>query len=230
MKKAGMATAAIAVMAVAGYVQAAVLTTSYSDSFTGAAYDFSDTMSLSQFDGSMGTLLSAELSWVFDIDSTAGVENLSANAGSIDLEQEFTIVLDNGTLGTLATEGSSFTASEAVTGYDGNLDYAGTSGFDASEAPQYTNGVTYTDAPTLAYFTGLGDVLFDVEGDVTISSEFIGSGSGTLVQNWTTLGDGTLTIEYTYETAGPTPVPSPAAIWAGVILAGSSLMSRRRKA
>lgn len=226
MKRTLLIIAATAVMAFAMNTQAGVMTATYTDSFTSQQFDFSDTLSLTQFDSSLGTLQSVQLSWSFDVTSTAGVENFSPNAGSAELNQTFEIEMDNTLLGTLASEGSGFSETQAVSAYDGTPDFAGTSGFTASVAPTYTDSVTYTTAPTLAAFTGTGDISFDVNGEVTITSDFFGTGAGFLAQTWNTFGDGEISVLYTYEAE---PIPSPAAVWAGLMLAGAAVMRRRRR-
>ena len=208
--------------------QAAIMTATYTDSFGTTAYNFTDTLSVQQFDGSLGTLQSVELSYTFDVTSTAGVENFSANPGSATLEQTFTITLSNGVLGTLLSDGDTFSKTEAVGTFDGTPDFAGPSGFSDSVAPTFADTVSYTNALILAAFTGLGNFDFDIAGDVDIDSSFVGSGVGFLAQQWDTSGNGEISVTYTYDT--PTaPIPSPAAVWAGLVLAGSAVMRRRNK-
>ena len=184
------------VLGVAASAQAAIMTATYSDAFTGAVYDFSNNLSVTKFDGSLGTLQSVELTYTFDIESTAGVENLSPSTpGTASLTQSFTITLSNGTLGTLLSDGDAFTDNQAVTAYDGTWDYDGASGFSKSIAPTFADSVLYTDNPTLAAFTGLGNFVFNVNGDVTIITDFVGSGAGALVHNWNTVGDGEISVK-----------------------------------
>lgn len=221
-------TVAAVVMTVATTSQAAVMTATYTDTFSNAVYDFTETVSLTQFDSSQGTLLSVELTWSFDVDSSAGVENVSANSGVAELEQAFDIELSNSTLGTLANEGGSFSASGAVSGFDGTLDFAGTSGYTEGVTTNYAASDVFTTQSILDYFTGSGSVDFDVSGDVTITTDFLGTGVGFLTQTWNTVSDGELSVVYTYETTTQ-PIPSPAAVWAGLMLAGAAVMRRRNK-
>lgn len=221
-------TAIAFVMAFTATTQAAIITATYSDSFSNAELNFIETLNLTQFDGSLGTLQSVELTWTFDVDSTAGVENFSANPGFVDLNQDFSLGVDNTTLGSLVNETDGFTNSQGVTGFDGTNDAGGTSGFTASVSPTFSGGDVYTSAPFLAAFTGPGTIDFDVTGIVSITSDFTGSGSGALLNTWNTFSDGELAVTYTYESATQ-PIPSPAAVWAGLMLAGAAVMRRRNK-
>ena len=184
-------------------------------------------LDFSKFNLSLGTLQSVQITLFSDFNTSISVENLSKNSTS-------TITGTAGSLLTLTTPTLTQTLTSSGSHvfvedkFDGISNFAGASGavFTFSGAP-FSSTVNYTDLPTLASFSGVGNLHADLNG--IASSSVLGTSGNTrsLVQS---LFDAYGSITYTYLQPPPPPVPEPQTY--AMLVAGLGLVRavlRRRK-
>ena len=100
-------------------------------SFSLQSTNWNSTAALDKFDGTVGTLLSVELSLFGNIDADAGYENLAAVSNNIVLESAARIsgeVLGTSVPFDLTITPNHFGTFNGVPSYDGTIDFSGTSG------------------------------------------------------------------------------------------------------
>ncbi|OEZ63269.1 choice-of-anchor E domain-containing protein [Duganella sp. HH105] len=181
-------------------------------------------LDFSKFNLSLGTLQSVQLTLFSDFNTSISVENLSkSSVSTITGTAGSVLTMTVPTLTQTLTSGGSHVFLEAK--FDGISNFAGASGavYTFSGAP-FSSTMSYTDLPTLALFSGLGNLHAALTG--TASGSVIGTSGNTrsLVQP---MFDAYGSVTYTYV---PSPVPEPetyAMLAAGLGLAGAVL--RRRK-
>lgn len=217
---------ALALVAAAGSAQAGTIV--LNDTFGLTTTNWTNALSsLSQFDSTLGTLNSVKIELSGDIVQALKAENTGTTADTLTPIAGANLLFRQGTttLQTLALSntGSSFSA----TAFDGNSDFAGTSGVDfgnltaAGSLPAFT----YTSAADLAAFIGTGNLgAFNVRA---VGAGFIGSDNGNLDSSISTQARYNLTLTYDY-TAPVTPIPEPTSM-ALVGLGALGLAAARRR-
>ncbi len=201
--------------------------------------NWSSTAALDKFDGTVGTLLSVELSLFGNINANAGYENLAAVSNDIILESAVSI--DGEVLGTSVPFDLSITPNHldtfnGVPSYDGTIDFSGTSGQSllgltgsASDSLSTTSFHPVVEAILLPNFTdadgiagGLGTLTLAV--DASGSSQATDS-QGNVASMFQTTAAASYELIYTYEAAGVSAVPEPGALL--LALLSLSLLARR---
>jgi uncharacterized repeat protein (TIGR01451 family) len=161
--------------------------------FPGTATDFSLQQALNQFDPALGALQSVVVTESGSITSAIKVENTSPSPATINATVSGTMNLSGpGISGPLALQQNA--GSFSATGYDGNLDFGGTSGI--TFAPQTASGstqITLTGSQ-LSAFEGTGTVTLTESANATSSA----SGSGNLVVSIASTGQSTVSVIYNY--------------------------------
>lgn len=194
--------------------------------------DWTSFASLQKFDPAQGALQKVTLELFADLAGSAKAENKSPTASTITLNLQATLSLANpDSPSTMLVQTTPLVSSVfQASGFDGAVDYAGSSGraflqLSASSSSQAI--FTAVNHPaTLGLFTGTGDVLlpFAAVGESAVVA------SGNYRGGFTTLAGGHARVTYDYL---PTAVPEPetwALMLAGIAAIGSIAARRSRQA
>jgi hypothetical protein len=186
-------------------------------------------LDFTQFDASLGTLQSVEVFFSSDLGATYKIENKSSSSGSdVTIDSKNSLALTSAAFSLpVLTNNYLNTVHENV--FDTNDDWAGTSGqiitLAGATAQHASESHLFTDALTLAAFTGTGSVHASVTG--TALATMFSSTSGNLHASASTLFSAYGKVVYTYAL----PVPEPETY--AMLLSGLGLMGlvlRKRKA
>jgi hypothetical protein len=183
-------------------------------------------LSIQKFDSSLGTLDRVTIDFIGDLKGDAGFENTSPVPSTITvgLAGELKLQLPEGT--SVAEFSPQQSYSYDVTGYDGNRDFAGTSGktVEGLTASQ-SETTTYTDSNLLESFTGDGDLdlLFSATAKSTVS------GSGNITSYVTTYAKSSVNVTYEYKERKKVPEPS-AMVGLGLVAGFVWLQKKRQEA
>jgi len=217
----GRALILAGVMAISGNASAAVV--SFSDSSVLQPTNWTDTLSFSKFDPSLGTLDSVDFSLTGNVSGSAGYESTDTSAAMVYLDLSALLTLIRPDSSTVVTSLPVTTVSELASASDGNPDYDGPSGstFGGLSA-NLTETASSSSAGDLALFTGPGTINLGVFS----MGKSSGSGPGNLATLFTSNASADVTVTYNYTTA----VPVPAAVWLfGSGLLGLVGVARRKK-
>lgn len=198
--------ALIGTVALAGAAQAqSTGSVSYtSNSVTDRSVAFTDTLNLQQFDAAQyGTLQSIILTLNGSVSGSAGAENTSDEADSVNLRLSATETLRRPDGSSLVVVIPAVNRTADLGAFDGTEDYAGTSGVTYGNlSGTLANTQTFTDAATLALFTGTSSVAAGLRA----TGASVGTGSGNEDFKFVTRAGGFATVTYNYITGA---VPEP---------------------
>jgi hypothetical protein len=184
--------------------------------------DFTNVVSLPQFDSSIGTLTGLTFRIDSRVYSTIGVENTSESVGvnpTITAQTSFRAAFPSSAfvLTNLVTQAD---ANFSLSAYDGTEDYTGTSGGFTTNGAAVGSGSRSLSGAALAPYIGLSNVLFTV----STFSGFSAAGTGNnLVIDLDTFAGSNIEIQYFYE-----PIPEPGTV-AALALVAPALLGRRRR-
>jgi hypothetical protein len=206
-------------------VASQAMTVSYSDTFNSTAIPFSKTLSLSKFDGSLGTLTGVTLTLAFDVVAQVDVLNLgNENASFASASAAFPVTVTSS-----GADATSFAATATAISAGGNagLGLAGQfsqPGLSASGSA--TRTVALSSLPS--YVGGASDnVAFGVSA---ANGTYTGVGPTSLLFSGSGKAAGTLSVSYDYDATSPVPEPSTAVLMGlGMLAIGVSLRRRRRE-
>ncbi len=175
-------------------------------------------ISVPQFDSAVGSLEAVELSLWGHVEGSARFESLNASNRTVTMNLAARIDLTNfdGTLISSVLPITSVT--DTVSGFDGVMDFGGTSGRTYSNLMADTTAPlrSFTDAATLNLFTGSGLMNFPVTGTGASTA----SGPGNIVYQFSTATSAWVQVTYHYAV-----VPEP---FTAGLLCLSGLLLRRR--
>lgn len=146
--------------------------TTVQDSIPLQTTNWSDSLTIPQFDPALGALNSVSVRFETNIEGMIGVENLSPNVQMLTATLQATIRLfaPDGITELLVSTPSNTVNPPALQPYDGVTDFAGPSGFSSptlTDAEDATITIPPRGTLTLAMFTGLGSVTFPVAAQGT---------------------------------------------------------------
>lgn len=151
----------------------------------------------------------------------AQAENLGNSPTNLALNLQATITLTDPSNNTLISVIPVVSSTTPVTAFDGNADFAGTSGISFTNI--VGNNTQTQNSTDFALFTGSGDILLPLIAKGTSS----GSGGGSALYYFTAGAAADASVTYLYQ---PAVVPLPAAAFLGLPLLAGVVLRRRRTA
>ncbi|MGK0373299.1 MAG: hypothetical protein ACJAW1_003572 [Glaciecola sp.] len=195
-----------------------------SDEVTLQTTNFQTSLSFAQFDTMGGTRVLDSVSFSIDgsIFGDISVESRDAAAATITTRLSAELTLTDALMNTLVVTIPSIERILNATSFDGDVDFGGTSGatYADLEATQF-NQETYSDAATLALFTGMGfsDFTFDAAA----------TSVGSITSAFNTSASGLVEVIYTYsDTVTQVSAPSHVAFLGLGVLAFAGLRKVRK--
>lgn len=181
--------------------------------------NWTDSISVPQFDPGLGTLTQIDFSLSGHVEGSAKFESLDASPATVDMALKATITLQRPDLSSLVTVIPVANTSDNVAAFDGTMDFGGVSGktytgLSGDDVLAFSSPPPLAD---LALFTGLGSINLPVSATGTS----IGSGAGNLITQFLTSASAEASVTYHYD-----PVPEPASL---ALLAAGGLMALRRR-
>jgi hypothetical protein len=156
--------------------------------------DWTKTLTVPQFDPSLGMLVSVQIVNAGIFTSDIKVESLDGGPSTITATDSGTLTLAGQGVSGLVTN-SSTSRTFSATAFDGIIDFNGTSGHDfGAQAASGSNSTTVTDAADLAAYTGTGFVTFTEVAHATSSA----SGAGNLITQISTSAAANVMVIYQY--------------------------------
>ncbi|MDO6583920.1 choice-of-anchor E domain-containing protein [Salipiger sp. 1_MG-2023] len=213
-------TSAAAVLLFAGAANAA--TVSYSASIATSTTSWEDSVALSMFDETLGTLNSVTLSLYGTASGTAKAESLDASPADVSLSLGANIVGTYTGYGFDVSVNPLANSVTSLSAYDGTIDFAGTSGvtYEGLTADD-TDSATFTSA--LEAFIGTGTFTLDLAAQGNSS----GTGAGNLITQFATSAGATAYVIYDYTPTSTVPLPAGAPLL--LLGVGGIALLRRRK-
>ena len=195
-------------------------------SFSLQSTNWNSTAALDKFDGTVGTLLSVELSLFGNIEANAGYENLAAASNDIVLESAASIygeVLGTSVPFDLTITPNHLGTFNGVPSFDGTPDFSGTSGQlllgltgSASDSLSTTSFHPVVEAIVLPNFIdadgmagGLDTLMLEIEAS---GSSYATDSQGNVASMFQTTAAASYELIYTYETGEVSAVPEPGAL------------------
>lgn len=220
-----ISTALVAAMGTA----ASAATVSYSGSLADQSTNYSGvSVGVQQFDSSLGTLNSVSISLTGSVSGIFEYESRDNSASTVNMNLSAQVSLATSSLGQLIVALPTLMQSFATTAFDGDRDFAGTSGGTITGLTSTANESTSLLGGDMSEFVGTGLVNLLVSGTGNSSA----SGPGNLSQDFTTFAGAQITVTYDYDVAPPpSTVPLPAGM--PLLLLGMGAMglaAKRRKA
>lgn len=211
-----------AVFATVGFAASAA-TMSFTASVDSRPADFTSTVSVNQFDSSLGTLESVEVVLTGMVSGSARAENANPHDVTIDLGVDATIAASALGRELVAVIPSYSRNGIALSAFDGGFDFGGTSGVTYDDLSATANDSTVlTDASDLAAFAGTG--MIDLAVGVVVNA--FGPDNGNVASLFNTNAGANIEVIYTYSEVTDVPVPASLPLLAGAL--GLAALVRRR--
>jgi hypothetical protein len=209
---------------VVGTVQATVIGP-FTDLVSWAPTDIHTNMMVQKFSPSLGVL--TQVDFVLDgwLQGTLGFENTNPNEGGTwTLRLNGDMTLEDGLGNTLAATFPFGEFTDTVGPYDGVSDFGGTSGRTQSVSGHDQDSQSYTDAPTLALFTGTTRGAAPIPEMITLPFDALGSievfGPSNVDTQFTSEAEAQVQVWYHY-------IPEPGTLVL-MLVSGAVALYRRR--
>jgi hypothetical protein len=193
---------------------------SYSDFVAVQRTNWNKTVSVSQFNPSLGTLDSVLISLQGTVAGSAKFESRDHGPTTVTMSLQAQVTLSWPNQNNLVVALPLVQTVDNVTVFDGTTDFGGSSGrtYDNLSGSKTESALLSPPTPTdLAVFLGTGTVTLPVKAE----AQSFGTGAGNLIQWFMTDAGADVTVTYDYR------VPEPAA-GALIGLGGLALIRRRR--
>jgi len=162
------------------------------------ATDWASSVSLTQFDPSLGTLTNVSLQVSVSGTQTLRVENLDVAPRSVTATGAMIVTLTTPSSATVQATANNV-INQNLAAFDGTIDFAGPSGITVSGLSN--SGSTSASYTPMSDFVGLGVVTMPLNAIGTVTA----TGGGNLVAQVSTVAGGQACVQYTYTAASPTP-------------------------
>jgi len=224
MKKTYAALALAAAFLPFSSSQAATL--SYADSVALTTTNWSNTLSFSKFDTSLGTLTSIRFDLSGVVQGVGNAESMDSSPSTVTLTLGSLLGLTRPDSSTLVVTNPVFSQTFNFTAFDNAINFGGTSGgTTGTVSASGSNFFVSSSASDFALFSALGGGTINLGLNAVGASN--GSGSGNLITQFNTAASGVARVTYTYSPTVDVPEPaSLALICGGLGLLGAA---RRRK-
>ncbi|HEV3445603.1 MAG TPA: SdrD B-like domain-containing protein [Gemmataceae bacterium] len=175
-------------------ISTAPVTLTRTASIPSTATDWSNVLSVPQFDPSLGTLLSVDIINAGIFASQIKVESLDSALSTITATDSGTLTLTGLGFSAVVTN-SSTSKSFNASAFDGVIDFAGTSGHDFGlQSANGSNSASVTNASSLSAYIGTGSISFIETAHATSSA----SGNGNLITQINSNASAQLSVVYHY--------------------------------
>lgn len=206
------------------FTSAQAATISFSDSKAMATTNWTDVLSFSKFDTSLGTLTSIKFDLSGAVQGSGNAESLDAAASDVSLSLGALLGLTRPDGSTLVVTNPLFSQVFNFSAFDGSINFSGTSG--GSTGTVSANGANFfvsSSASDFSLFSALGGGTINLGLNAVGNSS--GTGAGNLVTQFNTAAAGNVVVTYTYTSASVVPEPATLA----TLLAGLGLMGAVRR-
>ena len=206
------------------FTSAQAATISFSDSKAMATTNWTDVLSFSKFDTSLGTLTSIKFDLSGAVQGSGNAESLDAAASDVSLSLGALLGLTRPDGSTLVVTNPLFSQVFNFSAFDGSINFSGTSG--GSTGTVSANGANFfvsSSASDFSLFSALGGGTINLGLNAVGNSS--GTGAGNLVTQFNTAAAGNVVVTYTYTSASVVPEPATLA----TLIAGLGLMGAVRR-
>ena len=206
------------------FTSAQAATISFSDSKAMATTNWTDVLSFSKFDTSLGTLTSIKFDLSGAVQGSGNAESLDAAASDVSLSLGALLGLTRPDGSTLVVTNPLFSQVFNFSAFDGSINFGGTSG--GSTGTVSANGANFfvsSSASDFSLFSALGGGTINLGLNAVGNSS--GTGAGNLVTQFNTAAAGNVVVTYTYTSASAVPEPATLA----TLIAGLGLMGAVRR-
>jgi hypothetical protein len=189
-----------------GSASAATITYNGSPAIPDTQTNWNNFIGVQQFNPSLGTLTSVQITLNADVNGTIGVENTS-NSSSAPVTSQLSANISlknpsNTLIVSIAPSSSIFNDNLAV--YDGAINFSGPSGATHTATANQSNSAVLTSLSDLGLFTGTGSVSLPISA---IATSYANDG-GNLVASIQTAAGASASVTYTYTPGSAVPEPS----------------------
>ncbi|MYM42135.1 choice-of-anchor E domain-containing protein [Duganella qianjiadongensis] len=204
MKKISIALAAAGLFGATGAAQADTISFSASKAETLTAWN--DVLSFGKFNSNLGTLNSITFELGGTVTGSGRAESLDATASTVTLSLSSLLKLARPDGSTIVVTNPVFSNSYKLSGFDGAIDFAGTSGVVTGQVQSsHSESFTSLASNDFALFSQAGGGTINLKLGATGLSN--GSGAGNLLSQFNTSAAGSVKVTYDY--SAPAPVPEP---------------------
>ena len=210
----------------AGFTNAATI--SFSENVAVSTTNFATSVDLAKFDSMGGTRVLNSVTFSIDGEIIAGaeVESRDAQAATIVTTLSAELILIDSLMNQMVVSIPTILNTFNATAFDGNIDFGGTSGFTLTDvsATQYAEQ-SFTDAATLAFFSGTGLANFVFDANATSAA----TGAGNLTTGFSTAAGGLVSVVYDYtDVTVPVSAPTHVALLGLGLLAFAGMRKSRK--